>query len=125
MQLINTQGASNAMCRPQAIQADGSVIVSASFRHNLTHAEFNRHWDRTASTEVEFLVCSWRGGEPVIHGFSNDVLAAWGMATACTSGTKYKDDELEICSRIEQETLAWRGPSGRVVTVDHHRAVDN
>ena len=115
----------SSRCGSGPIKADGRVQVVAVFRSNLTHAEYDRLVDNNSATNVEFLVCSWRHGEPIIHGFANEVMAAWRMAQSCIEGGKYKDDELEICSRVPQETLAWRGLSGRVVTVEHVRALDN
>jgi len=67
-----------------------------------------------------FVAATWRGGEAIIHGLGQSEWAARNMARLSDAPLN-----VEICSRVVGETLVWRGPSGRIVTVEHMLTIDD
>jgi len=78
-----------------------------------------------ALIEHEFVVASWRGGEPIIYGTGQTKYQATNMARiACAPGRV--PEEAELCTRFDPSNkYAWMGPSRRVITVEHFFTIDN
>lgn len=70
--------------------------------------------------QQKFIVASWRNGEPIIYGIGQSEWAATNMArmSHCPSDT-------ELCTRTPDILCAWRGTSGRLVTIDHLLTIDD
>jgi hypothetical protein len=67
-----------------------------------------------------FIAASWRGGEPIVSGFGQSAWSALNMSRTTNAPT-----DTEVCSRVVGETLVWRGPSGRIVTIEHMLTIDD
>jgi hypothetical protein len=74
----------------------------------------------TAAIRQPFIVAAWRGGEAIIQGWGASPWAASNIARRVGAPT-----DSELCSRVTGETMVWRGPSGRHVTVEDFLSLDD
>lgn len=75
----------------------------------------------TAMIEHDFVVASWRGGEPIIHGFGITLYQAVNMARKCGA-----PENSEVCIRFDPTNrYVWRSPSGKYLNVEHFLTLDN
>lgn len=118
-------GAASAACVPASGTGTGQVLITGKVQINLSIAESHYLIERRLSGS-RFVVAHWNKDEPIIHGEGDTRQDAVRMAFECLKDShRYYGVELEVHELIPGQTCVWRGPSGRVITSEHFRTLDN
>lgn len=72
------------------------------------------------ATRQRFVVAAWRHDEPIVYGIGQSEWSAQNMARRSDCPI-----DAELCRRVDGAICAWRGPSGRVVTIEHLLTIDD
>lgn len=119
-------GNGSASCVPAGGTGCGQVVIMAKARIDLSRAESYQLIEKRFSGSL-FIVAHWDHDEPVIHGEGDTASAALLDAQENIRGLpRYRDVELLVHQRVPGERGVWRCcRTGRVVTIEHFRTLDN